>query len=428
MILALVQARCGLEVTSRNGVLALHPLSLLLKAGLYGLGILAVFLSIRQAEGRHASEYYALMSLAVIGMGLLVGTQNLLMLFVALELMSLSLYALTGLRQETAAGGEAALKYFAFGSVSSALLLFGFSYLYGVTGGLHLEAMGTQLHNSPLLRVALVLVLVGFGFKVAAAPFHFWAPDVYQAAPAPVGALIGSGSKIASWWALVQILKMVTWLPWLSRPTSGLLAGLAVVTLVVGNLGALRQGNLKRLLAYSAVAQAGYLLTGLIALQQHSFIAVVFYSVVYGISALGVFGVVAVICEQNKLSENWHELTGVLRGQPGLAIILGIFLLSLAGLPPLAGFAGKYYLFLAGLLRGDEVGLVVVTLALAMSGVSFYYYVIILKRLALTESEQEVRLKVGKVEMMSLSLLAAMVVGMGLCPTPFFNFLSNYLK
>ncbi|SVB76885.1 uncharacterized protein METZ01_LOCUS229739, partial [marine metagenome] len=245
-----------------DGQLVLNTGTLTLKALLYAMGLGVLPLAKRDQITPQVSEYFALLLLATLGMGFVVTSRNLLGAFVALELVSLSLYAMTVLNQAKRASAEAALKYLTFGAVASGFLLFGLSYLYGATEQLDLTQM-TDLKHSPMLLLAYLLIFVGLGFKLALAPFHLWAPDVYQNAPTPVAGWIGSGSKIAAAALLIALLKPVS--STLKDALIPALAALAVLSMVVGNLGALRQTNLKRLLAYSAIANAGYLLVGVVA-------------------------------------------------------------------------------------------------------------------------------------------------------------------
>jgi len=362
-----------------------------------------------------------------------VTSRNLLGAFVALELVSLSLYAMTVLNQASRASAEAALKYLTFGAVSSGFLLFGLSYLYGATGQLDLTQM-TGLQHSPLLVLAYLLIFVGLGFKLALAPFHLWAPDVYQNAPTPVAGWIGSGSKIAAAGLLVALLQPVFDAPKLKEALIPALAALAVLSMVVGNLGALRQTNLKRLLAYSAIANAGYLLVGVVAFSAAGNTSVIFYILVYSLASLGAFGVVAVLTDTLGRDAEINDFNGCWKTTPGLAVAFLVFVLSLAGIPPLAGFLGKFYLFFAAIEAAPEAAswndgfYWLVAFALIMSVVSLYYYLRVLKAFLVAPADDGAAIapsKIGWAAGVTLCVLALAVVALGLWPEPLLALLKN---
>ena len=415
-----------------DGQLVLDTSTLTLKALLYAMGLGVLPLAKRDQITPQVSEYFALLLLATLGMGFVVTSRNLLGAFVALELVSLSLYAMTVLNQAKRASAEAALKYLTFGAVSSGFLLFGLSYLYGATGQLDLTQMDMQ--RSPMLVLAYLLIFVGLGFKLALAPFHLWAPDVYQNAPTPVAGWIGSGSKIAAAALLIVLLKPVS--STLKDALVPALAALAVLSMVVGNLGALRQTNLKRLLAYSAIANAGYLLVGVVAFSEPGNTSVIFYILVYSLASLGAFGVVAVLTDTLGRDAEISDFNGCWTKTPGLAVAFLVFVLSLAGIPPLAGFLGKFYLFYAAI--GAEPGAAswndgfywLVAFALIMSVVSLYYYLRVLKAFLVAPSDDGkaasiAPIKIGWAAGVTLCLLAIAVLALGLWPEPLLNLLSD---
>jgi NADH-quinone oxidoreductase subunit N len=340
-------------------------------------------------------EYFTLLLLATVGMMFLVSTEEMLMLFVSLELTSLSLYVLVAFNKRERHAAEAALKYFLFGSVAAAFMLFGLSLVYGLSGATTLGQIATQVQTQPLdplLGVAVVMVIMGFGFKVAAVPFHLWAPDAYEGAPIPAAALIASGSKVASFFVFAKVVALgfagvegsgawgqvrAGWLP--------VLAVLAVGSMLLGNLTAIVQRHLRRLLAYSAIAHAGYVLLGLMAMghpaaRGTAMAAVLYYVATYALTTVGAFGVVAVI-ERATGDGRIETLAGLSRRSPLPALCLLVFLLSLAGIPPLAGFFGKFYVFTAAVgAEPKDLGLLwLVILAIALSAVSLYYYLRVLK-------------------------------------------------
>ena len=315
----------------------------------------------------------------------------------------------------------------------SGFLLFGLSYLYGVTGQLDLTQM-TDLQHSPLLVLAYLLIFVGLGFKLALAPFHLWAPDVYQNAPTPVAGWIGSGSKIAAAALLIALLKPVS--STLKDALVPALAALAVLSMVVGNLGALRQTNLKRLLAYSAIANAGYLLVGVVAFSAAGNTSVIFYILVYSLASLGAFGVVAVLTDTLGRDAEISDFNGCWTKTPGLAVAFLVFVLSLAGIPPLAGFLGKFYLFFAAIEAAPEAAswhdgfYWLVAFALIMSVVSLYYYLRVLKAFLVAPSDDGkaasiAPIKIGWAAGVTLCLLAIAVLALGLWPEPLLELLRD---
>lgn len=379
-----------------GGMLAVDSLTQWVKLVLLVLAILTAVLSAENDYTGHIGEHFALLLLATTGMMLMVGAEDLLMIFLALELTSLSLYALVALRKESAASAEAALKYFFFGAMAAAFALFGFSLLYGMTGSTGLAGIAAGLRGKgfdPLFGLALLMALVGFGFKVAAVPFHLWAPDAYQGAPTPAAALIASGSKVASFVLLAKVLVLAFpeqagdaslarfragWLP--------VLASLALASMVLGNLAALVQRSLKRLLAYSAVAHAGYMLLGLLGVAEAAnrtaaLAALVFYAATYGLTAVGAFAVAGIV-ERTPGGDELGGFTGLGRRMPWLAACLAILMLSLAGMPPFAGFVGKFYLFTVALGVGGASWMLLwlVAAGLALSPVGLYYYLKVLKQ------------------------------------------------
>lgn len=418
-----------------SGMLALSPLSQLIKGVLLVLTICTALVSLETKFTEHAGEYFALLLLATVGMMFLVSTENTLLIFVSLELLSLCLYVMTAFNKQNIQSAEAALKYFLIGGVSAAFLLFGLSLAYGLTGELNLSKMAMKFAGAkldPLLIVAMLMIVVGFGFKVAAVPFHLWAPDAYQGAPTPSAAFIASGSKVASFFILAKVMMVgfagaegsgawrnyaQGWVP--------ILAVLAALSVVVGNLAAIAQSSVKRLLAYSAVAHAGYALVGVLANEKaDGLAAVLYYVTTYALTTVGAFAVIVVVQERAG-DDRLATFAGLSKRSPLLAFCLMIFLLSLAGIPPLAGFFGKFYLFKAGLfVKGGgaaSLGLLwLVILALVMSAVSLYYYLQVLKQAFVADALPDAApLPMSRVTGATLVLLAAAVLLLGLFPNLF---------
>src|SRR5438093_3797002 len=395
------------NATLFGGMLVITPLTSLFKIICISLALFTVSLARTDRPSRNPSEYLVMLLLATIGLMLLVGSEELLMIFIGLELTGLSLYVMAAFDKSDVRSAEAGLKYFLFGSTASAFTLFGISFIYGMSGTTSLAAIGLKLTSGPiqpLLAVGIVMTLVGFAFKIAAAPFHLWAPDAYQGAPVPSAAFIASGSKVASFVVLGKIV-LIGFSPvhgsagWHAMVAgwSPVLAALAALSIVIGNLVALAQSNVRRLLAYSAVAHAGYTLIGFVAGDREGFSAALFYTTVYAITLVGAFGVVGVVRRETG-GDDFSNFSGLASRSPLLAGCMAVFMLSLAGIPPLAGFFGKFYLFSAALHAGANHALLwLVVLGLVGSFVSLYYYLLVLKAIFVDASSLAAAQPMGRV-------------------------------
>ena len=326
-----------------------------------------------QVRGFGGDEFYGLLLFAALGMVLVAGAVHWLIFFLGLELLSLSLYVLIAVRKDEPRSGEAGLKYFIVGAVATAFLTFGIAVLYAVTGTLEmagsLAANAGSQDDLPLFLLALSLILVGVGFKISLVPFHLWTPDVYEGAPAPLTAFLSTGSKVALFAALVRFSLLLSPPVWLYLWPA--LWVLAVLTMVVGNLTAIYQSRLKRLLAYSSVAQMGYLFMTLLAVQQGATPALLFYLAVYAVMDLGAFGIVGILSPPGEDRDALEDYQGLGFSHPWRAGILAVCLISLTGLPPTAGFMGKFMLFRAVLHANFPVLAVVGILTVI---VSIFYY------------------------------------------------------
>lgn len=345
------------------------------------LGITALtLLFVRQygkTRGFAGDELYGLLLLAALGMILVVGALHWMIFFLGLELLSLSLYVLIAIEKGKAASNEAGLKYFIMGAVASAFLTFGIALLYAARGTLEIGpslAAAISPSEIPGLLVALSFILVGIGFKIAMVPFHLWAPDVYQGAPAPVTAFLSTGSKIALFAALSQFAMLLGEPVW--SYCLPVVWTLAVLSMAVGNITALCQTQVKRLLAYSSVGQIGYLLMGLTAVKQGSLEAVLFFLVVYAVMDLGAFGLVGAMSGEKEDLDDLEDFQGLGYTQPWRAAVLSLCLFSLAGLPPTAGFMGKFILFRA-VLQGNYVVLAVIGILTVIISIFFYLKVVV---------------------------------------------------
>jgi NADH-quinone oxidoreductase subunit N len=419
------------------GMLVVNPLTQLMQIALLGIAVLVFFLVNSARFTTHAGEYCALILFATAAMMLLVSTQNLLVIFISIEFLSLSLYVLTAFDKQSRQSAQAGLTYFLYGGMSAGILLFGMSLLYGLSGSLALDQIAIAVKASPgdpLLTLAIVMVLAGFGFKIAAAPFHMWAPEVYRGAPTSSAALIASSSKVAAFFALFVVFY-VGLMPSAGSAARGhyssgwtpLIAIVAVISMLWGNLAAIAQTSVRRLLAYSAIGHAGYMLIALAVHSAQSLIALAYYVITYALATVGAFGVLAAL-ESEKV-DSIADFRGLGKRAPGMALCLLIFLLSLAGVPPLSGFFGKFYVFVAA-LKGEDHGLLwLVLLALAMSVVSFYYYLKVLKQAYVSEpSAGAAPITLPVSTRIAVWATAALVVLLGCLPDLLLNRITTALR
>jgi NADH-quinone oxidoreductase subunit N len=414
--------------------LAADDFALFFQVLILGVGILAVLLSpsyLRQT-GIDRGEYYALMLFAIVGMMGLVSALELVAVFVALEIMSVAVYAMAGLHRDRPESQEAALKYFLTGAFSSAFFLYGVAVLYGLTGHTSLGRIAEILRagiiasaavsagvtsHSAFTALALVgagLLLVGFAFKVASVPFHMWAPDAYEGAPTTVTALMAAGVKAAAFGAFLRVFLQA--LPSLAAQWQPAVAVLAIVTMVVGNLGALAQSNLKRMLAYSSVAHAGYLMTALVAAPGLGTEAILFYLVTYAAVNLGGFGAFAALARGGREPLTLADMAGLSVRRPMVAAALTVFLVSLTGVPISGGFVGKFYLFSAAVTAGYAHLAIV---GMLMSVVSAYYYLRVVVAMYMNDPEGEDPWSpIGPGPALALGVSTAVVLVLGVYPGP----------
>ncbi len=416
------------QVNLFDGMLVVTPLTQAVQIALLGLTILVILLSIESTFTTHVSEYLALILFASTSMMFLVSSENILLIFISLELLSLSLYILAAFNKKSTPSAEGALKYFLFGGMSAAFMLFGLSLVYGLSNSTNLVRIASAIKGpslDPLLIVAIVMTIIGFGFKVAAVPFHFWAPDVYEGAPTTSAALIASSAKVAGLVIFYQVMVIgfagaegsgawgnyvPGWVP--------VIAFVAALSMVLGNFVAITQSSVRRLLAYSAIAHVGYMLLALASHTPRSFDALLYYALTYALTTIGAFGVVAVV-EANTGSDKLSNFSGLSRRAPVLSFCLLIFMLSLAGIPPLAGFFGKFYLFTSMLTAEPRtLGLLwLVILAITMSAVSLYYYLQVLKRVYIADLPVEAGpIQTSIVSQGVICLIAFSVVLLGCAP------------
>ena len=363
------------RVEVANGLIAVDQFALFFKIVFLGAAALTVLMSVRylEIEGASPGEYYFLILCATLGMMIMAGGIDLITIFIGLETMAVSFYILAGFIKPNQRSNEAAVKYFLLGAFSLGILLYGMSLMYGLSGTTNLRVMAMTFagqESDPRLILAVMLVAAGVGFKIAAVPFHMWAPDVYEGAPTPITAFLSVGSTAASFAMLLRIF--LEGLPSMKPEWRVLFEGLAIVTMTVGNLAALTQSNLKRMLAYSSIAHAGYVLIGVVAGTPRGVAAMLIYVLVYAFMQLGAFTVIVLMRRQDVVGDELKDFSGLHVRHPFAAFAMLMFMLSLGGIPPTAGFMGKFWLFGAAIDAG-YVWLAVI--GVLNSAISLYYYI-----------------------------------------------------
>jgi NADH-quinone oxidoreductase subunit N len=413
--------RTGPE-TVLGDMVAADRFSVFLRLVLLGVAFLAVLLSYDYLDraGEARAEYYALMLFATTGMTLITAAADLVMVFLALEILSLSLYLMTGFSFGRLASAEASMKYFLLGAFSSAFFLYGIALIYGATGETNLagvaESLSGEVGSLALALGATGLLAAGFAFKVAAVPFHMWTPDAYQGAPTCVTAFMSAGTKVAAFGALLRVFMVaLSPLVWDWRP---FLWVLAAVTMVVGSVLAIAQSDVKRMLAYSSIAHAGFILVGVTAGTQQGMEGAMFYLAAYASMILGGFGIVMLVSVRGEENLSLASYAGLARRSPFLAAILTLFLLSLAGIPGTAGFMAKVAVFIAAVDAGYTS---LVLIAVVASVVAAYFYIRLIMLMYMQEPEDELRLETAAIGRVAVAVPAALTVLFGVLPSLLFG-------
>ncbi len=407
--------------TASFGVIVADNFGLFVTMVLVIVGILTIMFSsqVLQVDNLPRGEYYALLLFGIAGMMMMATANDLLIVFISLEILSLAVYVLTGIRRDDHRSTEAAFKYFLLGAFSSAFFLYGIAFTYGLTGSTRLDRIGAflaaqSMSGNPLILVALGLLLVGFAFKVSAVPFHMWTPDVYEGAPAIVTGFMSTGVKAAAFAAFARVF-LSAFEPF-SRDWVPILWVLAAATMILGTVVGVAQSNLKRMLAYSSIAHGGYLLVGLVAANQIGKAAILFYLLAYAITNLAAFGVIAMLASADDENEELRDYAGLWHTHPALAALMTVCLLSLGGLPPTAGFIGKWYIFSAAVSSG-YYGLAVIGMLTSVVSVFFYLRVVVMMYMSEREGPAAVRPRIARMGMVALTLAIIAIFYLGILPT-----------
>ena len=409
-----------------NGMLKTDNLSMVFAAIMLGSAFMVVALSgsFMETDEAQPAEYYALMLFSLVGAVMMVSFENLIMLFVGVEILSVAMYVLTGSDKRNLRSNEAALKYFLMGAFATGIMLFGMALLYGATGSFTLSGIGAYAANpqvglSLLLYVGLLMLLIGLLFKVSAAPFHFWTPDVYDGAPTIFTAFMSTVVKTAGFAALFRLLSVSfdgVYNFWWT-----ILAIITAITLVISNITAVYQNSFKRMMAYSSISHAGYLLIGLAALGVQTKQAIVFYSLAYSVATISAFGILLLVAQQRSTqtlssggvaTESFDSFNGLARQNPLLGVAMTVSMLSLAGIPLTAGFWGKFYMFSTAVERG-QIWLLVI--AVLMSAVGIYYYFRVIIAMYFRDGATE-RIQIAPVYRYVLVGAIIITIGLGIAP------------
>ena len=413
------------------GVILADNFGLFVTMVIVAVGILTIMFSsqVLEKDGIPRGEYYTLVLFSIVGMIMMATATDLLVVFIALEILSLSVYVLTGIRRDNAAGTEAAFKYFLLGAFSSAFFLYGVAFTYGVTGSTRLAAIGSYLSaqsmsDNPMVMAALALLLVGFAFKISAVPFHMWTPDAYEGAPAVVTGFMSTGVKAAAFAAFARVFLSsfepfsAEWVP--------IVGAIAAATMLLGTVVGVAQTNLKRMLAYSSIAHGGYLMVGLVSANQVGKAAILFYLLAYSVTNVAAFGVIALLGARDKANDDLRDYAGLWHSHPVLAGLMTVCLLSLGGLPPTAGFIGKWYIFTAAVSSG-HYGLAIIGVLTSVVSVFFYLRVVVMMYMS-DRGAAPVLAPVSTAGLAALTLAVVTIFYLGVLPTPVLNFAASSIS
>jgi NADH-quinone oxidoreductase subunit N len=406
----------GAGKTGFEGMFTSDGFAIFFKITILIIAFLTVLISMGYAsrEGIGFGEYYALILFATLGMMLMAAGTHLIVIFLGLETMSISIYILAGMLRENRRSVESAFKYFLLGAFATGFLLYGIAFLYGATGSLYLKDIASyiatkKLLDNPMLLMSLAFLTIGFGFKIASVPFHMWTPDVYEGAPTSITAFMATGVKAAGFSALIRVF--FTALPGFRPDWTSIMWLIAVVTMTVGNIVAISQNNIKRMLAYSSIAHAGYILVAFVAGNKQGTSSILFYLMAYAFMNLGAFTCVILLGKKGEENTLINDYAGIGFKYPLLAVSMTIFLLSMAGIPPLGGFMAKFYIFSAA-VEAKYYWLAI--LGVLNSAISVYYYLRVTVLMYFRESEREItglQFSPGPVIALILALIGTLYMG-----------------
>lgn len=406
-------------LTTFYGYFVMDPFASFSKLLMLAATVFAVILSLDyMKDEENVGEYYCLILFALLGMMLMASSNNFVTMYLGLELMALSVYVLVGYQRDVLRSSEAALKYFILGALSSGMLLYGITFLYGVTASFGFGAIGTGLvdaNNSAhgVVMLGMVFVLAGLAFKVSIAPFHMWTPDTYEGAPTPITAFISVAPKIAGFVVFMRVLHDV--LPAVQADYTMILVFLAGLTIIVGNVAAIAQRNIKRMLAYSTIGHVGFVLLGLIAANADGYAGALVYLTVYLFMNMGVFAIIVLMRRDGMQGELLDDFAGLSKVRPGYALAMGLFLFSLAGIPFLGGFWAKYVVIMAAVETGH---LYLALLAIVFSVVGCFYYLRVIKYMYFDEVRVSFNFVENPLIKMTVVVTALAVTAIGVYPDP----------
>lgn len=412
-----------LKAIAFSGMFIHDPFAIFFKIIFLIVAALTILISINylKIESAHKGEYYILILFATLGMMILASAGSLLTLYLGLETMAISVCVLVCFFRKDAVSNEAAIKYLLLSIFASAILLYGIALIYGLTGTDDIAGIGNELAKGNFVKntgllLAVIMLTVGFGFKIAMVPFHMWAPDVYEGAPTSVAAFMSVGPKAAGFAVLLRVF--LVGISSLKPNWVMLFWFLSVASMTTGNIIAIAQSNIKRMLAYSSIAHVGYALIGLVVADQVGITAVLLYIFVYAFMNMGAFSTVILLCRKGMRGDKISDFTGLAQTNPLAAVIMLIFLLSLAGIPPTAGFIGKFYIFAAA-IKANYIWLAV--LGVLNTAVSVYYYFKILLVMYMRTPSEKVTLSLSPSLMTALAIMAVVTILIGIFPSPFLN-------
>lgn len=413
--------------TTFNGMFLADGYSMFFKLIFMLNVMLTVLISVKYIviEKVNFGEYYALILFSTLGMMIMASAGDLIVLYLGLELMALSTYILAGFIRYDIKSNEAAMKYFLLGAFASAFLLYGTSMIYGLTGTTDLKAISAYivangLSSNPVLMLSMIFFAVAFSFKIAAVPFHMWAPDAYEGAPTSITAFMSVGPKAAGFAVLGRVFLVAfgsVKLEW-----SAILVPIAILTMGVGNIVALSQTNIKRMLAYSSIAHAGYILLGIIAGTSDGMASVLNYMLIYAFMNIGAFAVVIMLRSEGFKGDNISDYEGLAKTHPLAAALMLVFMFSLTGIPPTAGFMGKFYVFMSAINAGYTW---VVIIAVMFSAISAYFYLRVVMYMYMKEPKETVQLSTSPAIGLALAITVIAVLAIGILPSAIVNFARN---